>query len=443
MDSGKAFGNLPQFTYAEVPLAERRSKWHTWKRGFEICLRAAKVTQSTDKKDLLLAHGGFELQEIFFNIPGADVEEDKEKGIDPYVVAISKLEDYFAPQRHEAHERFLFWAMRPEDGEPLSKFLMRTQTHASKCDFGKSGLESSSVAVIDKMLQFVPAPLRERLLQETKLTVDEVVKQIGAYEATRSASDHMSGHAGGSSAFRAPEAVQGIQTPCKFCGLEHGSDQQCPAWNRTCSLCGIRGHFRVVCFRRPQSQFSHRPVSVRNQQAIKRKPIQPQGGPAAKSFRGTGRFSYQPRRVHAIDDTGSNNPAEEPVELVEMVSSANDTDELVWAKIGGVLVEMQIDSGVQSNIIDDRTWNMMIQNGVDVIGSERRPDRKFKAYAQKDCLTVNKMFDAEISIADGSKVLKAVARFYVVVGGPQPLLGKFCDFVFRFVLAVELNTLLS
>ncbi|XP_038121457.1 uncharacterized protein K02A2.6-like [Culex quinquefasciatus] len=107
-----------------------------------------------------------------------------------------------------------------------------------------------------------------------------------------------------------------------------------------------------------------------------------------------------------------------------MVSSANDTDELVWAKIGGVLVEMQIDSGVQSNIIDDRTWNMMIQNGVDVIGSERCPDRKFKAYAQKDCLTVNKMFDAEISIADGSKVLKAVARFYVVVGGPQPLLAQ-------------------
>lgn len=421
---GKAFGNLPQFSYADVPLAERRSKWHTWKRGFEICLRAAKVTQSTDKKDLLLAHGGFELQEIFFNIPGADVEENKETGIDPYEVAISKLEEYFAPQRHEAHERFLFWAMRPEAGEPLSKFLMRTQTHASKCDFGKSALESSSVAVIDKMLQFVPGPLRERLLQESKLSLDEVVKQIGAYEATRSASDQMCGQAGGSNVFRAPETVQSIETPCKFCGLQHGSNQQCPAWNRTCSLCGIRGHFRVVCFRRPQGQPAYHPPPVRNQQAIKRKPMQHQGGPATKFFRGTGRFNHQ-RRVHAIDDTEADNSAEQIVERVEMVSSANDTDELVWAKIGGVLVEMQIDSGVQSNIIDDRTWNTMIQNGVDVIGKKQRPDRKFKAYAQRDCLVVDTMFDAEISIADGSKVLKTVARFYVVVGGPQPLLGKF------------------
>lgn len=422
MDSNKAFGNLPQFTYADTPLAERRSKWHTWKRGFEICLRAANVTQSTDKKNLLLAHGGFELQEIFFNIPGADVEEDKEKSIDPYAVAITKLEDYFAPQRHEAHERFLFWAMRPETGEPLSKFMMRTQTHASKCDFGKSALESSNVAVIDKMLQFVPGSLRERLLQESKLTLDEVVKQIGAYEATRSASDQMSGSAGGSNVFRAPEAVQSVEASCKFCGLGHGSHQPCPAWNRNCSLCGLRGHFRIMCFRRSQGQSPHRPPPTRNQPPIKRMPMQPQGGPAPKFFRGSGRFNNQQRRVHAIDDTET---AEEIVERVEMVSSANDSDELVWAKIGGVLVEMQIDSGVQSNIIDDRTWSTMIQNGVEVIGKEQCPDRKFKAYAQKDCLTVNKMFDAEISIADGSRMMKTVARFYVVVGGPQPLLGKF------------------
>lgn len=34
------------------------------------------------------------------------------------------------------------------------------------------------------------------------------------------------------------------------------------------------------------------------------------------------------------------------------------------------------------------------------------------------------MFDAEITILDGDKQLKAVSRFYVVENGPQPLLGK-------------------
>ncbi|XP_055550541.1 uncharacterized protein LOC129733022 [Wyeomyia smithii] len=107
-----------------------------------------------------------------------------------------------------------------------------------------------------------------------------------------------------------------------------------------------------------------------------------------------------------------------------MVSSGNDSDELIWAKVGDVLIEMQIDSGVQSNIIDDRTWDSMNRNGIDVIGEIRGSDRRFKAYAQADCLEVIAMFDAEIVIPDGHKQLKAVSRFYVVRNGPQPLLGK-------------------
>ncbi|XP_055618839.1 uncharacterized protein LOC129763623 [Toxorhynchites rutilus septentrionalis] len=57
MDKLKCFSTLPPFSYADVPLAERRSKWHVWKRGFEICLRASKVTDAIEKKDLLLAQG--------------------------------------------------------------------------------------------------------------------------------------------------------------------------------------------------------------------------------------------------------------------------------------------------------------------------------------------------------------------------------------------------
>ena len=48
-----------------------------------------------------------------------------EQGIDPYAVAIEKLDEYFAPQRHEAHERFLFWDMKPEPEESIDKFLFR------------------------------------------------------------------------------------------------------------------------------------------------------------------------------------------------------------------------------------------------------------------------------------------------------------------------------
>lgn len=415
------FASLPPFSCADVPLTDRRQKWMTWKRGFEIFLRAAKVEDAAEKKDSLLAHGGFELQDIFFNIPGADVEAKEDN--DCYAIAIEKLDSYFAPQRHEAHERYVFWAMKPEPGESLTKFLMRTQTHASKCNFGKTSTDSSSIAVIDKMLQFVPASLREKLLQATDLTIDEVVKQVNAFETSRSASEQISGQAILPAVSKNTESVQRVKAYCKFCGKNHGPGQNCAAWNKTCGNCGKVGHFRAVCFSRMGQPGSSTGSSNQppTKSAIKRNYSQT-FQPSATAFgkqRRTG-TSFPPRRLHAIADEEE----EVNIELVEMVSSANDSEELVWVKVGGVIIEMQIDSGVHSNIVDDRTWEMMLNNGVETLARGNQSDKKFKAYAQRDCLEVLEMFDAEVIINDGNKELKTNARFYVVRDGPQPLLGK-------------------
>ena len=82
---------------------------------------------------------------------------------------------------------------------------------------------------------------------------------------------------------------------------------------------------------------------------------------------------------------------------------------------------MQIDSGVKSNIIDDKTWKSIKNNGIKTIGEIRASDRKFKAYNQTKVIV---MFDAEIAISDGDKELKTVSRFYVVENGPQPHLDS-------------------
>lgn len=417
--------NLPAFSIGNVPLADRRNKWHTWKRGFEIWLRAAKVTEDSEKKDLLLAQGGFELQEIFFNIPGADVDENVAGNVNPYTTAIDKLDAYFAPQRHAAHERYIFWAMKPEPGESLEKFLMRAQVHASKCSFGSTAIESAGIAVIDKMLQFVPAHLRERLLQESELTLDEVIKQVNAYQTTRSASDQI----GGQSMLQPPvgstEDLQHIQGNCRFCGMSHGADKVCPAFNKTCMGCGKRGHFQAVCFHRTKTSNTWK-ANLHHKSAqkySKRNHMQafPSAGPSKVNYSNDDKRTHTSRQIHAIDDTPIRKMN---VELVETVSSSGDSEELIWAKVGGILIEMQIDSGVQSNIIDDKTWEAMLKNGIQTIGDNLIPDRKFRAYAQKDCLVVSIMFDAEIVINDGGRCLQTIARFYVVKNGPQPLLGN-------------------
>ncbi|XP_055524413.1 uncharacterized protein LOC129718037 isoform X2 [Wyeomyia smithii] len=354
MDENKFFSKLPAFTIAGVPLTDRRNRWNTWKRVFEICLRATKVKDGTEKNDMLLACGSFELQDIFFNIPGADVAANEKEGIDPYVVAIGKLHDYFAPQRHEAHERFLFWAMKPEPEETLEKFLIRAQAHGSKSNFGKSASESAGIAIVDKMLQFMPNQLRAKLLQEKDLTLEEVIKQVNLFETSRVASDQMAGQSSPLQANRPADNIQYVATPCRFCARLHGKQLR-PARDKTCANCQKRGHYAAACYSSPGQVSSSKPFSSQI------------SGPIAKR-----KVTQFTRKVHAIEDQSE----EEQVELVEMVSSGNDSDELIWAKVGGVLIEMQIDSGVQSNIIDDRTWDSMNRNGIDVIGEIRGSDQR-------------------------------------------------------------------
>ena len=211
-----------------------------------IMVSSSKVSDGTEKKDLLLACGSFELQEIFFSIPGADVEANEEQGIDPYAVAIGKLDEYFAPQRHEAHERILFWNMKPEPDESIDKFLVRVQAHGSKCNFGKTELGSAGIAVVDKMLQFVPNQLRVRLLQEQDLTLAELVRQVNSFEASRSANDQFSGNNNCPGNSQASDAINYVATPCACCGFSH-NHQYCPAQDKACAKCGKRGHFAVVC----------------------------------------------------------------------------------------------------------------------------------------------------------------------------------------------------
>lgn len=81
---------------------------------------------------------------------------------------------------------------------------------------------------------------------------------------------------------------------------------------------------------------------------------------------------------------------------------------------------MLIDSGSNSNIIDDRTWAQMKQSKVKVSNQHRCSDKKFLAYGAKEPLKVLGSFDALIKA--GSKSL--ITKFYVIKNGSRNLLGK-------------------
>lgn len=50
--------------------------------------------------------GGSALQDIFYNLPGANIEPEEK--VDIYEAAVSKLDDYFLPKQNKTFERHIF-----------------------------------------------------------------------------------------------------------------------------------------------------------------------------------------------------------------------------------------------------------------------------------------------------------------------------------------------
>lgn len=108
-------------------------KWQKWKRALFIYLDASSIESSRKKRVLLLHFGGLGLQEIFYNLPGANIEEGED--IDVFDVAITKLDQYFATKQKKVYERHVFRGLKQEKGEQFEEFLGRLRNQAAKCGF--------------------------------------------------------------------------------------------------------------------------------------------------------------------------------------------------------------------------------------------------------------------------------------------------------------------
>ncbi|XP_074034381.1 uncharacterized protein [Leptinotarsa decemlineata] len=109
-------------------------RWEKWKRAFLIYIEATGIEDSLKKRANLLHHGGFGLQEIFYNIPGANLT-DQENEAKAFEIAIRKLDEYFSLKHSKVYERHVFRLMKQEE-EGFGKFLLRLRNQAGKCKFG-------------------------------------------------------------------------------------------------------------------------------------------------------------------------------------------------------------------------------------------------------------------------------------------------------------------
>ena len=389
------------------------TRWVKWKRAFEIYLLAANIDTPLKKRATLLHLGGLSLQEVYYNLPGAHAEEGD--GIDVYTIALHKLDSYFAPKQSRIYERYLFRLMKQEEGEQFERFLLRLRNQAEKCQFHNK--EDHIIDQITEKCRLVE--LRKKILEIGDLiTLDEIISKANALEVVarqleqfKNESTHNMNNftktdinqMDSKKKFGRPIRHKPFNTNCGRCGSStHSSnDLKCPARDKRCMKCGFVGHFREHCRTRQKRQFSnHRTETVHKKPKTE-----------TRKYADKSEIDY----IFHLDD-----------------------DETIKCDIGGVIVDMLIDSGSKCNVITDKTWQYLKNNSVLVSNQIRNPNKTLISYGSKKPLDIMGSFDANISVF-GNIGIKST--FYVIKNGTRDLLGKESAIALHVLKIGQINTI--
>ena len=116
----------------------------------------------------------------------------------------------------------------------------------------------------------------------------------------------------------------------------------------------------------------------------------------------------------AANMVGCHHEEEEPVYAFTV---REKNEKKIGVNVGGCKLNMIIDSGASTNIIDKQTWEWLKKNKVK--SESARSSRKLYAYASQTPLDVIRTFSCEVSAGSNT----ASATFCVINGERDPFLG--------------------
>ncbi|PAA47069.1 hypothetical protein BOX15_Mlig004214g7 [Macrostomum lignano] len=272
-DSGSLKPPAP-FSFDE----NKAEKWRKWINGFKLFLTATKREKEADevKTAILLTALGEQGRDIYDTL---DLTEGN--SFDQIVAAFEK---FCKPLDCETFERYKFRMRTQQQFEEFDHYLGELRTLIKQCNFAKPmASETIENAILrDQIVYGVHNPsVRERLLEQDKLTLEKAIalcraceaskvqaqKMIGkAYENPRPSVDtvkkmaptakHQRNRVRNSSQGSRKDLHQG-RTSCRYCGKQHTfGSKHCPAFGKMCSNCRRKNHFKAMC----QQKFRNNPT---------------------------------------------------------------------------------------------------------------------------------------------------------------------------------------
>lgn len=352
--------------------------WKNWLRGFEIHADANKMHEPHDKLNWMLHYAGPKVQKVFYALPeqteeeeSTDVEVNNRGPLaagyvkfdsDVYDEAIDKLNRFFEPKQNVSYERHVFRQLKQDTNERIDMFLMRLREQADRCDFGDQLDENirdqittgcASDILRRKMLERGNKPLAKLIqMAQTMEIVHKQQQSLGKQPALRiepSKSESNESEVCKIDAKRrfGPNrkvATTNFNGECGRCGIKghKAADAKCPAKGKSCNHCGGRDHFSRKCFgkNKPMATFNGNRKRFND------------GEKAGESDNKIKRESVQLVESHTASK--ANNVEDEYEDLFCIESKP--VDNKIWCTIGGIDVEVIVDSGSRYNVVDRTSW---------------------------------------------------------------------------------------
>ncbi|XP_029178534.1 uncharacterized protein LOC114946247 [Nylanderia fulva] len=238
--------NLPTFD-PNTETGNVYQRWTRWLRAFKLFLVSKRIEDDERKKAMLLHYAGFDVQDIFYAIPDAEVVVEGES---QYTKAVQVLEEYFKPRMNTTYERHIFRNLSQGTGETMVQYVSRLRQQAKNCNFEDADTEICG-QVIEKCHS---TKLRRRLLEKCEVKLNEVLEIAKTMEAVSLQTKDIEGEAVARITDRKKQVKTGVtkttnSVECYRCGYKGHkyTNEKCPAREKTCSKCGKQGHFARVC----------------------------------------------------------------------------------------------------------------------------------------------------------------------------------------------------
>ena len=168
----------PQPLNIDADSASAADEWEMWLANFNAFVAAIDTTLRPDKLALLRAHISCNIFKLI-------------KHIEVYDEAIKVLQARFVKPKSEVYSRHRLATCRQQAGETLDQFLDSLKSLAADCSFkATSAEEAKSLAIRDAFISGMASnTIRQRLLENLELNLDDAVKQARTLELAQAHSE--------------------------------------------------------------------------------------------------------------------------------------------------------------------------------------------------------------------------------------------------------------